>query len=269
MPKLHVFRTSYGRGPVGVSVFCTANGLWWDQQLGKYWGGDGKQIMDLTPAGGRFTGLWLGALDIPDALAVAGPHLIFSHDDQNLLDGEPETWTVAGRAIDVGPPPPPPPPPAPPGPVVVDVAGRNYAETGTGWQDWHGAGHAGRIRYRVAQGGTATASWRFDDLAPGQYTISATWDPPAGDHAPAARYRVFDGTLPAGEPLLTAAVDQRHAPAGPSRPAGAGWQVLGTIAHGVPGGPLLVVLDGSPTGVVVADAVMVEPEPLPTAEGPA
>ena len=108
--------------------------------------------------------------------------------------------------------------------------------------------------------GNSVASWTFDDLEPGRYRVSATWEPYANGRASDAPYQIYAGS----ELLSTVRVDQRPAPAGFSD-AGATWQQIGGDFY-VGGGSLVVQLSNQANGFVVADAVRLEREgDLPTA----
>jgi subtilisin family serine protease len=143
------------------------------------------------------------------------------------------------------------------GPVVVDNAQPGYTEAGSGWLAWS-AGYAGGLRYHAAGTGANTATWQATGLAPGYYTVQATWN---GDfnHASNAPYTIYDGTTL----LQTVRVDQRANPSG-TVVGGVAFQDLAAVQ--LTSGTLKVVLSDDAGGYVVADAVRLVPLPPPTVD---
>jgi hypothetical protein len=144
-------------------------------------------------------------------------------------------------------------------PLIVDNGQPGYVETGSGWTDW-AAGYNGGLRFHAPGTGLNTASWQAAGLAPGYYTVQATWNA-SSNHPSNAPYAVYDGaTL-----LQTVLVDQRPAPSG-TTVAGAVFQDLVTV-H-ITSGTLRVVLSDNVNGYVVADAVRIVPIPVLSVAGP-
>ncbi len=123
-----------------------------------------------------------------------------------------------------------------------------YAETGS-WADWQAdpGDHRLSIRF-VTAGSGAVASFRFADLAPGLYRVSATWTTGGGRPTDAV-YRLADGSV-------SATVNQRVAPVGDWF-EDVFWQALFTTR--LVGANALVVELTNPTGgTAIADAVRLE-----------
>jgi hypothetical protein len=93
------------------------------------------------------------------------------------------------------------------------------------------------------------AIWQVADIAPGWYSIQATWQE-ASDQATDARYVFYDGGTLLGE----ATVSQQVAPVGTAY-EGKTWQTLTT--QYLRNGTAKVQLNGQATGFVVADAVRI------------
>jgi hypothetical protein len=143
--------------------------------------------------------------------------------------------------------------------TIVDNGQPGYAETGTGWTDW-AAGYNGGLRFHAPGNGADTASWQTSGLAPGYYTVQATWNG-SGNHASNAPYAIYDGTTL----LRTVTVDQRPAPSGTAL-GGVVFQDLATVQ--ITTGTLRIVLTDNVDGYVVADAVRIVPIPVVAASGP-
>jgi len=138
-------------------------------------------------------------------------------------------------------------------PSVIDDGDAAYAETGSAWLGWSGAGtYQGDCRYAPAGTGQNTATWSFSGLTPlWYYQLLATY-PADSNHASNAPFTVLDGT----NTLATVPINQQVAPSGPTidnQP----WQNLGTFCS--TSGNLSVKLSDSANGYVVADAVRVVP----------
>jgi hypothetical protein len=141
------------------------------------------------------------------------------------------------------------------GPVLVDDGQLGYAETGTGWASW-ATGYNGNLRYHAAGTGADTASWTVTGLAPGYYTIQATWNG-SGNHATNAPYAIYDGTTL----VASFVVNQQSGPSGTTSLGGVTFQNL--ISLQITSGTVQVVLSDNANGFVVADAVRVVPIPAP------
>jgi hypothetical protein len=150
----------------------------------------------------------------------------------------------------VGTPPPPSssPPPTTSGIQIIDNGAAGFTSTGA-WQTLSGAGYSSDTQYAPANG-TATASWTFAGLAPGQYRIAAAWSGSALN-ATDAPFSILSGS----RLLATARVSQQRA-ASTFTASGASWQNLGTVT--ITGNTITVRLNSSLTARVVADAVRLE-----------
>ena len=122
-------------------------------------------------------------------------------------------------------------------------------------------GFNGDIEFSDANAGN-TATWTFNDLAPGQYTVSATWTS-APDRASSAPFRIYDGTNET-TPINEIIVNQ-ELPPGEFEDRGVTWSNL-DIVH-VTGNTLTVELTdvgadataNDPNEFVIADAIRIEP----------
>lgn len=140
------------------------------------------------------------------------------------------------------------------GPGVVDDGGAGYVESAYGWYSigWWTTGYQTDSRFASAGDGRSSATWQ-QTLAPGKYTVQASW---AGYHnnVTNAPYRIYDGD----RLLAEVRVDQQRTP---SRAPGevVGFLTLATVD--ITGGDVRVVLGNDATGgtLVVADAVRIVP----------
>ena len=146
------------------------------------------------------------------------------------------------------------------GPGVVDDGEAGYTESAYGWYSfaWWTKGYQSDSRFANAGDGRNTATWE-QTLAPGSYTIQASW---FGYHnnVTNAPYRIYDGD----RLLAEVRVDQQKTPAavtGDPIP----FRTLATL--NIASGTLRVVLGNDASGgtLVVADAVRVLPIPLASA----
>jgi subtilisin family serine protease len=149
--------------------------------------------------------------------------------------GDPSTATVNIADNDA-----PPPPPA----FIIDNVDPGYSETGT-WYDFD-VGYNNKERY-TDPGSPNKAIWQASGLAPGSYTVQATWMWGNADQAP---YSIFDGSTPRG----TVVVNQVNEPSGPSF-GGRPFQTLGTFT--INGGTIRVELGTDANEWVLADAIRV------------
>jgi hypothetical protein len=137
------------------------------------------------------------------------------------------------------------------GAVILDNDGPGFVQTGGGWHLYEGPPpvHGGGLRFALKGTGANKASWEVGEIAPGLYTVQATWTENA-DRASDATYRLYDGTMLAA----SIRVDQRQAPSGPAV-QGVRFQELTTIQ--VNNGRLRIELDDAADGIVIADAIRV------------
>jgi PKD repeat protein len=130
--------------------------------------------------------------------------------------------------------------------VVIDNSNAAlFSTTGT-WTQATG-GYGGTFLYQNTDA-TATATWQKTGLSPGFYDVQLTWAWGA-NRSNAASYQVLDGT----NPLTTVTVNQQAPPQGGTPTGGKSFQDEGLFL--VESGTLKVVLQGSSTATVIADAV--------------
>jgi hypothetical protein len=133
--------------------------------------------------------------------------------------------------------------------VIVDDSQTGFAEMGSGWQSWP-AGYDGEIQYNnSAPPGQATASWQAAGLAPGLYTIQASWGA-ATWNTTAAVYQIYDGSTL----VKTVTANQEQTLSG-STYTGVYFNNLTTVQ--INSGTVKVVLSSQATGTLVADAVAI------------
>lgn len=141
----------------------------------------------------------------------------------------------------------------PPAKRIIDNGDPGYVATG-GWITFDGSGAKGDFDYIFEGSGSESATWTFDNLTPGIYRVSVTWEP-FPNRVVDAPFTIFDGAAE----LVTILVDQQTTPAD-FTDEGSNWQNLGGLQE-VTSNTLAVKLSdlGGPAGnVLVADAVRVE-----------
>jgi len=143
----------------------------------------------------------------------------------------------------------PDPPPAPPV-TLIDDGDPGYSEFGPDWHDHVRAAYQGQLRCNSAGADLAIARWEFQELAPREYNVFATWEG-RDKHTSNAPYTVYDGTVAEG----TVTVDMTVAPTGEPF-EGVQWENLGVFS--ITSGTLRVELSDV-NGKVVADAVRIVP----------
>jgi hypothetical protein len=132
---------------------------------------------------------------------------------------------------------------------IIDNGAAGFATSGS----WYRQTNVGRERdahWALRGNGSATATWTFSNLEPGQYRVSGTW-PGSIVYATNAPFSVYDG----GQLLGTVAVNQERASSAFSD-AGSRWQNLGTFT--IEGQTLVVRLSNAANDRVVADAIRIE-----------
>ena len=130
-------------------------------------------------------------------------------------------------------------------------------------------GYRGDERYAAPGDGRQHATWTFDGVTPGWYSVAVTWVPGA-NRARDAQYSVLDGSTPAFStndpanltPADVAEIKQRVAPIG-FRDAGTAWQNLSDdqqqlLYFQVTSHTLVVRLSNQADSFVMADAVRIE-----------
>lgn len=138
--------------------------------------------------------------------------------------------------------------------TIIDDGDTGFIQTGA-WSIANGVGFQNDLRTANAGAPADTPSnlaiWTFTGLVPGAYRVSATWVPQSG----AATNSPF--TLTGGVPL-TVNVNQQLNPNGQIVAGGATFQdILGSYT--IVGNSLTVQLANNANGVVIADAVRIEP----------
>jgi extracellular elastinolytic metalloproteinase len=193
-----------------------------------------------------------GTVQIP-AGQVSAPIVVTPIDDPNpeptetvivtitpspgYTPGDPSTATVNIADNDA---------PPPPSAFIIDngQGAPAYTETGT-WYDFD-VGYNNKERY-TDPGSPNKATWQASGLAPGIYTVQATWMWGNADQAP---YSIFDGTTLRG----TVVVNQVPEPSGPVF-GGRPFQTLGTFT--INSGTIKIELGTDPNDWVLADAIRV------------
>lgn len=134
-------------------------------------------------------------------------------------------------------------------PQIIDDGAAGNTLTGS-WRVGT-RGHDGDVHVASkANSDTAVSRWTFNNIAPGEYRVYASW---TGDRANASNTPI---TFVAGtQNLGTVYVNQRVASGGYSA-AGTNWSLVKTLT--LSGSTLRVVLSNSANGNVVADAVRIE-----------
>ena len=137
-----------------------------------------------------------------------------------------------------------------------DAAGFTLSGTSTAYS--HGFNDQERITSLSATGAaTATATWTFTDLIPGDYRVSATWEIAGGSASQTAPFAVYDGAPTAGLPLASVTLDQQQNPDDFSD-KGAFWEDLQSEPLTISGNTLTVVLTNATDRPVIVDAIRVE-----------
>ncbi len=145
---------------------------------------------------------------------------------------------------------------APP-PKIIDNGDLGFTSVGE-WTHWGGQGYGWDVHESFPGTGADVATWTFDNLLPGRYSVAATWTTWI-NRATNSPYAVLDGTTPRG----TVTVNQQVPPNGFFN-QGAWWQTLGEFDATT--GTLVVTLNDSANGRLNADAIRVElVEPLASA----
>ena len=135
------------------------------------------------------------------------------------------------------------------GPTAPAPLSSSYSDSGN-WGYWSGQGFLGDVREATSGGATKTATYRFTGLIPGApYRVATTWTA-FGNRTTTAPYTISGVTTP-----QTVTVNQRVAPTG-FMDQGVNWQGLGVFRP--IDTELVVTLNGTNTGNVIADAVRLE-----------
>jgi uncharacterized repeat protein (TIGR03803 family) len=141
--------------------------------------------------------------------------------------------------------------------AIIDNGQAGYSETGTGWTSFSDpSAYNGNERYAAPGTGANTATWQAPYLAPGAYEVQVDWTPYA-NRATNATYNVYDGSTLLG----SVTVNQQFTPIGGATLSGVPFQNIGRFV--VSSGTLSVVLSDNANGYVIADAMDIQPAPLP------
>jgi uncharacterized protein (DUF1800 family) len=134
---------------------------------------------------------------------------------------------------------------------IVDDLDPGFSTVGQ-WTEVPGLGFQSGQTFIPSGTGTNTATWTFSGLVPGQYRVSATWnpDPSAANNTP---YTIQDGS----NTLATVTVDQTMAP-NTFVDANQAWQDLGAGIYLITSGSLVVSVSDNANGNVFADAIRIE-----------
>jgi hypothetical protein len=191
-----------------------------------------------------------GTVQIP-AGQVSAPIVVTPIDDPNPEPTETVIVTITSGSYTIGDPSQatvniadndaPPPPPA----FIIDNIDSGYSETGSPWYDF-AAGYNNNERF-TDPGSPNKAIWQASGLAPGSYTVQATWMWGNADQAP---YSIFDGATLRG----TVVVNQIPEPVGPVF-GGRPFQTLGSFT--INGGTIRVELGTDANDWALADAIRV------------
>jgi len=140
--------------------------------------------------------------------------------------------------------------PAPPAETIVDDQEAGFTQSLVGWSTATNllAYHSDYTMHAPGNG-SGTATWTFNNVAPGQYQVFARWVA-FNTFASNAPYTVFDGSANLG----TVLVNQQVAPAGDTS-NGVVWQSLGTFNS--VNRTLKVQLSDNANGMLIADAVRI------------
>jgi hypothetical protein len=154
--------------------------------------------------------------------------------------------------------------------LIIDdsAAAPGFTTTGT-WTRWTNQGYEADL-YSAPKGTTgssATATWTFTNVTPGEdYAVETTWTKNL-NRATNAPFTMTGGTLPSGSSSpVTVSVNQQLSPTGVTGD-GATWQVLVPL-YQANSNTLTVTLSSlNANGYVIADAVRLQPvsEVAPTA----
>jgi hypothetical protein len=156
------------------------------------------------------------------------------------------TFDIQGTGIDAGPTQ-----------LVVDDGASGFQETGAWITHLNSTSYQREFRSDSAGQGADSATWSFANLAPGNYTVYTTWVA-FGNRATNAPFTIADGSVSQS----TVLVNEQLAPTELSYD-GVMWNSLATLA--LTSGRLTVSLNNQANGLVVADAVYLLRDDVPSA----
>ncbi len=169
----------------------------------------------------------------PTAPGVRTAVVSIANDDD---DEHPYTFTIQGTGADPGPTQ-----------FLADDSSANFTAAGGWTTNANASAYLGEMETDAAGSGSDHATWSFSGLAPGTYTVYATWVA-AANRASNAPFTIADGAVSQTD----VAVNQQQAPSG-YNDAGLAWSSLTTLY--VTSGTLSVGLTNHANGVVVADGI--------------
>jgi PKD repeat protein len=141
-------------------------------------------------------------------------------------------------------------------PVVVSDNSAGFSESGTGWSAAPN-GFLGEQQQTNNSGPGATATWQTTGLAPGNYTVGASWNIASTGNTSAAVYEIYDGSTL----VDTISMNQQDNPMG-MVVGGELFQSLACVQ--INSGTLRVVVTNQSTGTLVADSIDYLAAPVPT-----
>ncbi|QDT41650.1 hypothetical protein Pan241w_17130 [Gimesia alba] len=132
---------------------------------------------------------------------------------------------------------------------IVDNGDADYSSVGP----WQAKGGASLFYYesdaqQLNLGDNGTATWNFNGLAAGTYTVSTTWYQHSSLRASNAEYNIGTGPIVVNQRLKA---DDFYS-------EGKYWEILGTIAVGAGGTITVTLSDNVADGSIIADAVRIE-----------
>jgi extracellular elastinolytic metalloproteinase len=136
-----------------------------------------------------------------------------------------------------------------PAQFTIDDTASGYRTIGAWTTNANTSSFGGQYHAFGAGQGGEQSTWRFTNLAPGQYDVLTTWVP-FGNRATNAPFTIADGNVSQN----TLLVNQQQAPDGVSAD-GVEWQMLTSLF--VTTGELKVSLSNAANGFVIADAVRI------------
>ncbi|HAC64911.1 MAG TPA: hypothetical protein DCF68_15610, partial [Cyanothece sp. UBA12306] len=132
---------------------------------------------------------------------------------------------------------------------IIDNGDSEFATVGS-WLTNNFQGFGGDVHYSDPGSGANVATWTFDGLAPGTYSVAATWTANL-NRATDAPYTIYGDGTP-----ITVDVNQEVAP-NDFNDQGVGWEYLSNVT--ITGDTLTVELSDDANQHVIADAIRIAP----------
>jgi hypothetical protein len=142
-------------------------------------------------------------------------------------------------------------------PTLIDDSASSFTATG-GFSAFGGGGlglandNGHFARARTGADPAEQATWTFTNLPPGSYRVSASSGFGLSNQATNSPFTILNGTTP----VATVRINQQT-PTADFSALNIGWQILGVVQ--VTGNSLTVSLTNDADGVVIADAILLEP----------